>query len=595
MAFPDESSRRREHKVSSDSSQKNRVGYSSDGLLDPAAINFVDGFESFAERSLPIFDSEWPSSDQPGRCVVYSDGCGDFWASPQKVYSRARDGSECCGQVPWMSSVTEALNLTSKLSNLAAPLSPTFTPDELSLIIGTCVPDGVAVIGSSDGRILGANPRLEEILESPLRPGDNAPTVFDTFIHPEDRGVFNMWLSEDFKSRDGSFQVRLKSSSKQDFVSDLYVSSFRWQRQDLLLIFVRPLTDEDGVAKALRDTIDQQKRKTLEAVKSSLLIYQFTEKIKKTPVLTTSLLSTEDESQLFEQAARILTGEGLNYKDVTFLLVEGDDLEIRHSTKPHTRTRFSLGGVHPYTRFVNAENADLSTSDDELLVPLHSRGNMLGLLVVTMHPRERIFFDEFKLVNEWQKDALLTIGDMIALLLDNLRLYREVTRQSITDTLTGVHNRHYFISRLSSEINRCTRGGHPISLIFIDVDEFKSINDNYGHLQGDAILKRLGEIFMENVREYDTVSRYGGDEFVILLPEVPGEQAQQTGMKLLERVRDNVFLDLDEPHQRVSVSISLGVTEMDQELNENFFLKSADNALYQAKDRGRDQVVFNRA
>ncbi len=484
------------------------------------------------------------------------------------------------------------MNLSSNLSNLAAT-GEKFTPDELSLIFGTCVPDAIAVLDPQECRILAGNRRLQELFELDLGASQTSPPL-DQFVHPDDRGLFRTWISEDFTETDGSFELRMTTPSKQEFSSEVHVSNFRWKRRDYLIAFIRPTLDAEGAEKELKDKIAEQKRKTLEAIKSSLLIYQFTEKIKKTPVLTANLLSTENEAQLFERAARILTGDGLNYKDVTFFLVDGTHLEVCHSTKPFKPKRFALGEDNTYTKFVRECDFGLKMIGRETLVPLQSRGTLLGLIEVTMHPRERIFFDELNLVSAWQKDALLTIGDMIALLLDNLRLYREVEQKSITDTLTGVHNRHYFISRLASEINRCTRAGKPVSLIFVDVDRFKEINDTYGHLQGDDILQRLGMIFKENTREYDVVCRYGGDEFVILLPEADGEQAQALGHKLLERVRNTQFMTLDGPSRRIDVSISLGASELNEEISEDLFLKTADDALYKAKEQGRNQLVFSK-
>lgn len=131
-------------------------------------------------------------------------------------------------------------------------------------------------------------------------------------------------------------------------------------------------------------------------------------------------------------------------------------------------------------------------------------------------------------------------------------------------------------------------------MILVDVDRFKEINDTYGHLQGDDILQRLGMIFKENTREYDVVCRYGGDEFVILLPEADGEQAQALGHKLLERVRNTQFMTLDGPSRRIDVSISLGASELNEEISEDLFLKTADDALYKAKEQGRNQLVFSK-
>lgn len=482
------------------------------------------------------------------------------------------------------------------MSNLLIPLTASFSADDLALILGSSLPDAVAVVDPEDGRLLAGNQRLEDLLGLKLEGVEPGSIRFEDLIDAHDLNSFRVFCCEDEDAGERLphkvLQLRLRTRSQERNTCELSFVRFRWKQRDYIGVYIRKLPDPDDVTKELREKVAEQKRKTIEAVKSSLLIYQFTEKIKKTPVLTTTLLSTENEEQLFERASTILTGEGLNYKDVTFLIVKGDRLETCYSTKPIVRREILLSEEHTYTAFIRDSEKGLRAVEREVLVPLRSRGNQLGVLVVSLHPRERIFFDEVNLISGWQKDALLTIGDMIALLLDNLWLYREVRRRSITDTLTGVFNRHYFIGRLSSEINRCSRSSQPVSLIFIDVDEFKRINDHYGHIQGDEVLKQLGEIFRSNIREYDCVCRYGGDEFVILLPETGGEQAQQTALKLLERVREHQFFQLEQRSEQIKVSVSIGVSQLDQDVDEDLFLKSADNALYKAKEKGRNQVVF---
>lgn len=486
------------------------------------------------------------------------------------------------------------MQFSAKSSNIMVPRTTDFTADDLSLIIGTCTPEAVAIVDLADGHVVGGNSRLEELIGLRLESDD--PLRLEEFVHPEDQGRFHTYQIANLSSLDGSLEVRLRDPEGNYRNVELYLSGFRWSRTEYLLVYVREVVDRTILEKELKEKVVEQRRKTLEAIKSSLLIYQFTEKIKKTPILTTSLLSAESETQLFAQAARILTCEGLNYKDVIFLMVEDESLSVCHSTRPVTRKTFPYRDESRYATFIDEDSGGIQAIGGAILVPLRSRGHLLGLIEVTLHPRERIFFDEYNLVQEWQNDALLTIGDMIALVLDNLRLYREVKHQSITDPLTGVYNRNYFIERLSEEIDRCVRKNRPISMIFVDVDKFKLINDTHSHLAGDLILRDLGEIFKHNLRGYDFVCRYGGDEFVILLPEVDAEGARKIASKLREVVHGHEFTtDEEDPSKKIPVSISLGVSVLDKELDEDHFLRLADAALYEAKASGRNRMVVNNA
>jgi diguanylate cyclase (GGDEF)-like protein len=485
------------------------------------------------------------------------------------------------------------MQFSAKSSNITSPRNSDFTSDDLSLIIGTCLPEAVAIVDLSNGQVVGGNSRLEELLGLDLK-SEHEFRLEDS-VHPEDQGLFNTYQIANFSSLDASLEIRVRDAEGGYRNVELHLSGFRWSRTEFLIVYIREVVDRTILEKELKEKVVEQKRKTLEAIKSSLLIYQFTEKIKKTPILTTSLLSAENETQLFAQAARILTCEGLNYKDVIFLMVEDENLSVCHSTRPVTRKTFPYRDESRYATFIDEQSDAIQAIEGAILVPLRSRGNLLGLIEVTLHPRERIFFDEYNLVQEWQNDALLTIGDMIALVLDNLRLYREVKHQSITDPLTGLYNRNYFIERLSEEIDRCIRKNRPISMIFVDVDQFKQINDTHGHMAGDNILRDLGEIFKHNLRGYDFVCRYGGDEFVILLPEVDVEGARKIASKLREVVHEHDFKASEDSPKSIPVSISLGISVLDKDLDEDHFLRSADAALYEAKASGRNRMGVNNA
>jgi diguanylate cyclase (GGDEF)-like protein len=414
--------------------------------------------------------------------------------------------------------------------------------------------------------------------------------LLDHLIVPEDRPIFQTWRNAE--PRDGrgeTFELRLLTRGGKQAAVEIALIPVRWTRRDYLLGFVRSLEDKRRLEEAFRAEIDEHKKRTVEAIKSSVRIYQITEKIERTLALTKNLLNTENETQLFESAARILTSEGLNYQDVTFLMVSGNHLEVRHSTKPFAQGRFPLADTNKYAAFVRHNFSTAELPKDEVLVPLKSRGNFLGLIEVNLLARERIFFDDLRMVSEWQRNVLNTIGDIIGLHLDNLRLYGELKRQSMIDPLTGAYNRHYFVGRLSAEMNRCARTGRPISMIFIDVDEFKTINDLHGHLQGDQVLRELAALFMKNLREEDCICRYGGDEFVALLPEVDSGDANRIAEKLLTAVREHRFYSLYSPEVTLPISVSMGVSVLEKNQDEDNFLQAADAALYQAKKRGRNR------
>ena len=169
----------------------------------------------------------------------------------------------------------------------------------------------------------------------------------------------------------------------------------------------------------------------------------------------------------------------------------------------------------------------------------------------------------------------------------------ELKRLVITDDLTELFNQRYFYIQLVKEIERAKRHNRPLSMLLIDIDMFKDFNDKYGHLEGDYVLKKIGEILMKNVREIDMAFRFGGEEFTVLLPDTKHEDTIIVAERIRKAVAANVFypFTLDGQPDIVSKTVSIGVTEFHVEDNIKSFLKRVDNAMYQAKKSGRNMVI----
>nr|WP_255461314.1 GGDEF domain-containing protein [Mariprofundus sp. NF] len=159
---------------------------------------------------------------------------------------------------------------------------------------------------------------------------------------------------------------------------------------------------------------------------------------------------------------------------------------------------------------------------------------------------------------------------------------------AIFDALTGVFNRRKFDMQLSHEVNRTKRTRHgTLSCGFIDLDDFKHINDTYGHGVGDEVLKHIAQCIESSIRDYDICARYGGDEFVILVPTddaIEGEGLEVIGMRILEKVSKLHLVN----HPEVKASVSIGIcTQSGETVDAEKLMKQADDALYQAKKGGK--------
>jgi len=171
------------------------------------------------------------------------------------------------------------------------------------------------------------------------------------------------------------------------------------------------------------------------------------------------------------------------------------------------------------------------------------------------------------------------------------RLNKELEELSTLDPLTRLPNRRFFASQITYEIAINKRYNHDATLVIIDIDHFKKVNDTYGHLAGDFILKELGDFLKYNVRESDTVCRWGGEEFMLLLSHTDLEGAKILSERLRRKIESYMFIFEDE---HINITVSIGVTRLDHEKDDAFNISyaRADEALYQAKNSGRNQVVI---
>ena len=219
------------------------------------------------------------------------------------------------------------------------------------------------------------------------------------------------------------------------------------------------------------------------------------------------------------------------------------------------------------------------------IFPLITEKEILGC-IVAHSTIDKLTPDDIEYINQLTKQSSVTI--------ERANAYAEVLKHATLDALTGLNNRRQFEIRLKQEYASATRQKHPLCALMVDIDFFKSINDTYGHATGDKVLKTVAGIIKEQLREYDIPSRYGGEEFCILLPQTKIEEANIVAQRLRAAVEKKVietFIDKTSENKKISVTISLGLSQLkDSDAAEDLY-KRADRALYEAKERGRNRVV----
>lgn len=188
--------------------------------------------------------------------------------------------------------------------------------------------------------------------------------------------------------------------------------------------------------------------------------------------------------------------------------------------------------------------------------------------------------------NSQELKSRLKIGQRI------IELEQRIMRMASTDYLTGLLNRRAFMERLESEENRVSREKKPLSLIILDIDHFKKVNDSYGHQVGDLILQELAAIISKSCRLYDFIGRYGGEEFIVCLPGAGRENARRTAERMRAAL-ENMEKYISDRDVVVKITASFGVAVIlpGEEINIDKLIGKADDALYRAKGEGRNRVV----
>lgn len=167
----------------------------------------------------------------------------------------------------------------------------------------------------------------------------------------------------------------------------------------------------------------------------------------------------------------------------------------------------------------------------------------------------------------------------------NKNMY-ETYIQAITDPKTGVYNNHFFNTILEMEIERSRRGKQKFSIIILDLDNFKKLNDTHGHMKGDMVLKRLTTILSKFTRKPDVTSRFGGEEFIILFPGTDIEKAKKLCNRIQKEVKEDAFM------KKYGVTFSGGLTRSKQNDTSSKIIERIDRGLYEAKDLGKDQFII---
>ncbi|MBO8153940.1 GGDEF domain-containing protein [Thermovirga sp.] len=255
-------------------------------------------------------------------------------------------------------------------------------------------------------------------------------------------------------------------------------------------------------------------------------------------------------------------------------LLTGKEFSMLHPLmeKVFSKVEPSFLSMQELQNFIDFSDLKMSPEDKILLYPLWTSVGSVGLLGITF-PTNAMSGEEIKNLQIYVNFAAISLA--------NARLITRLEKEAETDFLTGLYNKRSIINLLISERERTIRYKNPLAVIFIDIDDFKSYNDAFGHVAGDVVLQRLAEVIKNSIRKIDIAGRYGGEEFVLILPGTQEEGA----LAVAERIRKSIA---QHPFPHRNITVSSGVTMAQEGDSAHSLLERADRALYKAKRQGKN-------
>ncbi len=429
-----------------------------------------------------------------------------------------------------------------------------------------------------------------------------------------DRKGKEIYIDNDLANRVKGFIDYVVINQKPLFISDVTEGDFLNSNKlpaDWRSIFCLPIKLKDKIIGILllsetRPRIITEREKILlnflanesaVAIENAVLYENIEQRMKEMSILyevSQSLISTLELDALFANTLLKLK-ETMGYVNCAILFVDEvkQELYFRSSIGyPEEVTRMRLKIGQGLTGWAVKERKIVYVPDvtkdhryvlgmketkSELAIPLEFKGRIIGVLDV-----ESPKIDGF---SQWEIKLMESISSQLAMAIYNSSLFEEVRALSLTDPLTEIANRRHFDILLDSELRRSERYGRPLSIIMLDLDHFKEYNDLNGHIAGDQVLKEFAKIMKGEIREIDFIARYGGDEFVVILPETDNLFAKLVA----ERIRQKIETNSIDP----SVTVSLGIASFPRDArNKEGLIQAADRSLYAAKQLGGNRIAL---
>ncbi len=410
---------------------------------------------------------------------------------------------------------------------------------------------------------------------------DNRKISYANLIHPDDRSFVWNSIQEAIKKQE-KFEMRYRI-----LVGDLQ-EKWVWEKGQGIFKDTGELIAIEGFISDVTVQVKSEKeaeKAMLQAQALKQALEEMTSQLDLSQVLRRILVSLKtvlafDSATLFlkeEGKLKVVAARGFGYTtrlmNKTFPATDQLLIDILNKKAP-----IILDDAQNDPRFNHWEGSNHVRG--WMGVPLYRHENFIGLMTLDSY--------EPGTYSEEDANLALSFANSASIVIENARLFEQTQQMALTDTLTGIYNRRYFYELGQKEFARSKRYQDPLSIIMIDIDHFKNVNDKFGHLAGDQVLVQFVTRIQSELRESDIFGRFGGEEFIILLPETNLEEATQVAERLRDVTEEYPFLLVT---AQTFITISLGVTCIKfTSISVDQLIDESDKALYEAKQLGRNRV-----
>lgn len=378
---------------------------------------------------------------------------------------------------------------------------------------------------------------------------------------------------------------------------------------------VRDISDQVNLERQLRSRLDSEaerlresEERSKEVVRKNARLYHLARVLEAFPRLASIAASLDTVDDVVKQTCLYITGKyrdpghtpgdrGMGYDRCAIWLLSGPDLELAYANPFRVTARISrLAAPAAFLSVLSGGAEIVHTGDGSRICPVHAQNEVIGVLEVGVS-RETELLTTDDPSRAMHDSVIQSLARFLGIHLANLRLLARVQQQVIEDPLTGLYNRRHFLQRLETEFRRASRYNRALSLLILDIDNFKGVNDTHSHPQGDLVLRAIGGLLSRSFRDLDSVCRIGGEEIAVIMPETRLQDAAAKAEAIRTMVEElRIPLSASTvPHQpgdTLGVTVSIGVASMGRGTADwEGVYQDADRALYDAKRAGRNRVA----